>query len=242
MLKCKPAQKVAASMPAKERRLSPAILDIRAESKSKDITRVLIDVVFQSVPLPRPVGRGYWYAACRGAQVELRTLRGDILSNTPPSTLEFTYHKDTSIEKERSFELKPKAKIEAGPVKGEASGPGAKSRRKSATSEGFDYTGRENELSAAATSRRVSWQMSMVRVDHAISDYLFGNLPLWAECESNAKPVKGAVRLLPSIFSFDEDKRQMSDLHAFLMQLALAFRSVKVMNQDETEVSFEDFV
>lgn len=240
MLRFKPANKVAAKMSAEELSVSPAVLDVELERKSDGVTRLLINVVFHSVPLRRPLMRGYWYVACQAAHTELQSSRGDIVDTTPAAALEFSYNNSSSTETERSFELKPKAEAEVGPARIKSEGPGAKSSKKRTKSEGFEYTGQENQLSVAATSRNVSWQMSMVRGQHAISDYLFGTLPLWVDCDSKKRSVKGSIRLLPSIFSFDEDKRRMSDLQSFLMQLALAFRSTKVMNQDETKVSFED--
>jgi hypothetical protein len=58
MLRFNPANKVASKMPAKERNTSPAVLDIKQDAKSEDVTRVLIDVRFKPVKIPRPLGLG----------------------------------------------------------------------------------------------------------------------------------------------------------------------------------------
>jgi hypothetical protein len=224
-----------------ERRRTPVLFDIRTQRNTGEIVRIFVDVVFQKVPIKRPRLRGHWYFASTGANVELQATGARVVDNTPASAIEFTYTNNASTNSKTTIAFKPKADVEAGPLKINVSGPEATLDKKHGTSTSFEYSGQENQLSVAKAGATVVWQISMVRENHAISDFLFCNIPLWADYESKANPLKGSVRLLPSIFSFDEESRPLSVIQSFLMQVTLALRKkVQVINQDGIEVSFKD--
>lgn len=246
MIKFTPVKKVANAMPPSERSRTAALLNVRTEPGAEDTIKFLLDVAFQAVPVKRPFHRGHWFVACRSAMVTLQTSDGKVLGHTKEISEEFEYKNENSTGWEIGAEIKPTAKVGVGGADVEVGGVGVDAKKKKKHVGEYGYTGKENLLSVTGYENSVVWDFSMVRGEHAISDFLFCNLPLWADCKPQAKPLHGTIELLPSIFDFDQDKRKMSEVGSFLMQITLAFRKAfrtspekaPILNQDGITLSF----
>jgi hypothetical protein len=241
-----PATKVADSMPSTERARTAALLNVRAESGAEDTVKFDIEVIFQAVPVKRPLLRGHWFVACRRALVNLDTADGTITGRTSEKSAEFTY-KDKNISGWTfGVEVKPTVKAEVGGAAIELGGIGPSVEKESKHSSQISHSGTENTLGVAASRHGIGWKISMDRGGHAISDFLYGNQELLADWKRKHKPPKGTVKLLPSLFDFDQEERQMGEFRSFLMQVALAFRKslrnppekAPVLNQDGITLTF----
>ncbi len=156
--------------------------------------------------------------------VTLQTSDGKVLGHTREISEEFTYKNENSTGWEIGAEIKPTAKVGVGGADVEVGGVGVDVKKKKKRVGEYGYTGKENLLSVTGYENSLVWDFSIVRGEHAISDFLFCNLPLWVDCKSQARPLRGVIELLPAIFDFDQDKRKMSEVGSFLMQITLAFR------------------
>lgn len=222
----KPAHKVFDAMPHKERERTAALINVRTEPGADENIKFVIDVVFQAVPVKRPFLRGHWFVACRGALVGLQIDDGTILAHTGETLAEFNYkNKDTTGWK-FEVELKPSVKLDFGATEAELGGVGATAGKETKHSGEIDHSGEESPLSAAGSQHTVGWKISMVRGDRAISDFIYGNQPLWADWKGEHKRLQGTIKMLPAIFDFDRDERRMGDFRSLLMQLTLAFRGL----------------
>lgn len=246
MIKFTPSKKVANAMPPSERSRTAALLNVRTEPGAEDTVKFVIDAAFQSVRVKRPFNRGYWFVACRNATVNMHASDGKILDHTREISEEFTYKNENSTGWKIGAEIKPTAKVGVGGVDVEVGGVGADAKKKKKRVGEYGYTGKENLLSVTGYENSVVWDYSMVRGEHAISDFLSCNLQLWADCKPQAKSLHGTIELRPSIFDFDQDKRKMSEVGSFLMQITLAFRKsfrgspekAPILNQDGITLSF----
>ena len=225
-----PANKVADTMPPEERNRTAALLNVGAESADEDAIKLLIDVLFQSVPVKRPLQRGHWFAACRSALIYVQLDTGTVLGQTEKTPLQFHYKIESSSDEEVGAELNPTVKVGPEGAQTEVSVVSLTAKKKTSRGGEIDYSGTENTLEVNCLANSVTWDFSIVRGDRAIRDFLSGNLPLWVDCKPRGTRLKGTIKLLPSIFNFDRDKQPMSGTKSFLMQLALAFR--KSMKND----------
>lgn len=225
-IKFKPVDKIADAMPYKERQRTAALLNARTEPGAEETIKFLLEVVFQSVPVKRPLMRGNWFVACRNALINLQIDTGTIVNRTQETSIQFHYKIDSSSEKEGGAEFKPAVKVGPEGAETEVSIISLTAKKKDKSGGQIDYTGKENELSVSSLTNSVTWDYSIVRGKRAIRDFLFCNLPLWAECKPKFERLSGSIELIPSIFNFDRDKQQMSGTRSLLMQLTLAFRGL----------------
>ena len=245
-IKFKPAKKVSDAMPAMERARTAALLNVRTESAGTNTVKFLMDVAFQAVPVKRPLSRGRWFVACRGAMIQLQTLDGTLIDRTAETPMEFAYKNKASSGRETGVEVKPTAKGGPEGAEVEVSFVSLTAKKKKFNAGEIEYTGNENTLSVTDYKHSVVWKFSMVRGERAISDFLFCKLPLWADCKKEAQPLQGTLELLPSVFDFDQEERRMSAMKSFMMQLTLAFRKsfetdlekAPVLNQDGIRLTF----
>lgn len=245
-IKFKPARKVSDAMPALERARTAALLNVRTQPGADDTVKFLLEVVFQSVPVKRPLLQGNWFVACRSALISLQMDEGTIVDRTEKTSIPFHYKIASSSEKEVGAGFDPKAKMGPEGAETEVSIISLTAKKRDKSGGQIDYNGEEDELGVSGFANSVTWDYSIVRGKHAIRDFLFCNLPLSADCKPKFKRLKGSVELLPSIFNFDRDKQQMSATKSFLMQLALAFRSKNpsspakgpVLNQEGIRLTF----
>ena len=211
-------------MPPDERERTAALLNVHTEAGANDTVKFLINVKFQSVPVKRPLLKGNWFVACRSALINLQMDEGTVVDHAMEIATQFHYKIDSSISTEAGVEINPTVKTGLEGAETEFSIVSLKAKKKDKSGGQIDYTGKENTLSVIGFANSVTWDFSIVRGKRAISDFLFCELPLSADCKPKFKRLKGSVELLPSIFNFDRDKQQMSGTKSFLMQLALAFR------------------
>jgi hypothetical protein len=235
MLIISPSGKIIGTMRQKEAAGTPVLLGLGAESASSESVKMLVDVVFQSVPLKRPLRRGYWYLGSTGAEIELQAVRGKITGHTEGSQITVKYTTKSGKDKKFTAKIEPSVKvgedveISAGEISVESTG----------TREGeAEFISKENLLAVVNRGDAVVWQESMVRGEKAVRDFLFGNLKLWAQCKWSDKSQIGRVRLHTSAFFFDDQKRRLSGWKALLMEFTLAERNVKIPNRDGVEVQF----
>ncbi|MGB8478421.1 MAG: hypothetical protein WCE63_06225, partial [Acidobacteriaceae bacterium] len=231
---------------AHESNLKQNLLRTHSRLRQESMPDTHLDVAFQAVPVKRPLSRGNWYVACRGAMINLQTLDGTIISRTAETPMEFAYKNETSSGWEAGVEVKPTAKVGPEGAEAEVSIFSVTTKKKEKSAGQVDYTGQENTLSVTDYKHSVVWKISMVRGERAISDFLFCKLPLWADCKKESQPLQGTIALLPSVFDFDQDERRMSGMKSFLMQITLAFRKsfendpekAPVLNQKGIRLSF----
>jgi hypothetical protein len=241
-----PYKKVADAMPPEERERTAALLNVRTEPGANDTVKFIIDVKFQSVPVKRPLLKGNWFVACRSALINLQIDEGTIVDHATEISTQFHYKIDSSSGTEVGAEFKPTVKVGPEGAETEVSIVSLTAKKKDKSGGQIDYTGKENTLSVVGFANSVTWDFSIVRGKRAISDFLFCELPLSADCQPKFKRLKGSVQLLPSIFNFDRDKQQMSGTKSFMMQLALAFRGKNpsspakspVLNQEGIRLTF----
>jgi hypothetical protein len=242
----KPVKKVADTMPPEERKRTAALLNVRTQEGEEEAVKLLLDVVFQSVPVKRPLLRGHWFAACRSALITVQFRSGTILDRTAETSATFQYKVESSSDTEFGAEFKPTAKVGPEGATTEISVVSLTAKKKDKSGGHIDFTGKENTLSVTGFANSVTWDYSIIRGKRAISDFLSCNLPLWVDCKPRLKQLQGTVELLPSIFNFDRDKEQMSGMKSFLMQLTLAFRKsfqddpdkAAVLNQEGILLTF----
>lgn len=235
MLNIKPLRKVLGSMLQQDAEGSPVLVGLKAESAGSDTLKIMIDVVFQAVPLERPLLKGYWYFGSTGADITLQSLGADIVRHTEGSEITVKHKIKRGKDKTVSAKLAPgvefgdEVKISVGEVGVEG---------KTAAEEEAEYESKENPLAVIDIGDSVIWKQSMARGEQAVRDYLFSTLKLYAECNWGEKKSQGNVRLRNKTFFFDKDDRRLPDWKALLMEATLKFRKYKIPNRDGIELNF----
>jgi hypothetical protein len=218
-----PPGKVAAAMSNNELSHSPLVVDVSGETRSEAPIdkRMTFSLSFNSVRIPRAFGKADCYVACQGAKITFASDRSDIADRASGASIEFTYSKTKGKTRKIMLALEPEVGAEAGPVKASAKGPKAAVEKKKEDSTEFSFTDEENQLSVTTTPRTVSWSISMVRIERAIRDFIFGDLPLWIDFKSNGLPLKGNLTIEPKALRFDNEEKRIQGMAALLMSYAV---------------------
>lgn len=200
-----------------------------------EIVKILIDVVFQSVRLERPVGKGYWSVGSTGAEIECRAEGAAISGHTAGSKISVKYKitkgkdKKVGVTFEPSVEVGEDVKFTIGEVgfEGKTSAEGE-----------AEYESHESPLAVIEKGDTVVWQQSMTRGEKVVRDYLFCTLKLWAECKWGGSKKQGHVRVRNSAFFFDQEGARLPGWKALLMEATLAMRDYEIPNRNGIEVQF----
>jgi hypothetical protein len=180
------------------------------------------------------------YVACQGAKIVFASNQSNVSNSSSKASAEFAYSAKKGDKKKVSIELAPEVEIEAGPVKIKGKGPKAVFEKKTEKSTGFSYTDSEDRLSVTKTSRTVAWKIAMVRIEHAISDFLFGDVPLWIDFASNGKALKGQLTIEPKVFRFDKDEKRIEGKAEVLIFFAVW--KARVMNDKRFVMRVEELI
>jgi hypothetical protein len=240
MLKFKPADKCASTMSNDEKQRTPLLLEIKKGTHPQHPAdwRVDVDLIFMSVPVTKLTG-GMLYASCQGASIRLEVLDQKVIRFTEAASVQFEYTESTTKTRTGSVELKPEIEVSAGPVKAKVGGLGAKGEASKEKTGGYSYRATEDRLAVASDPTFVSWQIDMVRGEHAIRDFLFGNVVLSADCKSMVSPFKGSVKVSPDVYRFDRNKKKMSDTQSLLIHFLLVWEE-NVLNKAGYSIDFEE--
>jgi hypothetical protein len=109
MLKINPTGRVIGSMAKDEEAKTPVLLAMDAKVVGADV-QVTINVVFQSVPLERPVFPGFLYLASTGVDVEFEIINGAITSHQRGTSVTVTHAHTQTKERKGSVKINPKVK------------------------------------------------------------------------------------------------------------------------------------
>jgi hypothetical protein len=80
------------------------LVGVKAEPTGTGNVKVHLDVVFQSAALERPLGKGYWYLACTGSDIELQAKNATIVRHSGDKKVEVKCKVNRG--KEREFNAK----------------------------------------------------------------------------------------------------------------------------------------
>ncbi len=229
-------------MSADEISHSPLVVDIlgKASTENQPNKRLVFDLSFGSVRIPRAFGKADCYVACQGATISFTSDRRDIADCTREASVEFTYTKTHSKRTGFALELAPEVEGEAGPVKAKVRGPKAAVKKDKVGETGISFTASENRLSLRTSGPLVSWKVSMVRIEHAISDFLYGNLPLWIDFQTKGRPLMGKLTIIPGVYRFDSEERRATATAELLMSYAVW--KAKVLHDRESVVAIKEHV
>lgn len=235
MLTITPPHRVIGSMPPKVEEITPVLLGIRIEKVGTGFLKLLLDVAFQSIPLERPFGSGFWYFASTGAHIELRASGAKILSHTEGSRIVVKYVLKTENTKSLNAKIEPKVKL----LEDAEFSVGAVGTDRTVVHGGETvFISHENPLAVVETQEAVSWQYSMGQGHKAVRDFLFGNLKLWADCKWPGKNRRGRVRLRCSSFFFDEENKRLPRWKAIGAEFLVADGGYKIAHRNGLEVEF----
>jgi hypothetical protein len=242
MIKFAPARLLDQSMPESERERTVVLLDPGSEPapKEKDAVRLLVNVLFRTVPFKPPLVGGLWHVASTGADISVKTSVPCILDYRKGEAVEFSFRVEKSDGTTVTLSLKPEIELEAGPAKAKFSAPGVERAKNRTDSQAYEYKDKENKLSVVVGKKFAEWEFAMVKGKHAIRDYLHCNLELWVDCKKKPGPLKGTIELIPSIFHFNRDKERMSIAGSILAHFTLAHRHKKILHGDGMKITFED--
>jgi len=235
MLTITPRGKVKDSMPQGEAEDTPVLLSLNDEPVGSEIVKMLIDVVFQSVRLERPIGKGYWSVGSTGAEIQFRAEGAAIGGHTEASQIYVKYRIAKGRERTITAKIEPSAEV----GKDVKLSVGELGLERKASAEGeAEYESHESPLAVIEKGDTVVWQQSMTRGEKVVRDYLFCTLKLWAECKWGGRSKKGQIRLRNSAFFFDQEGARLPGWKALLMEATLAMRDYKIPNRNGIEVQF----
>lgn len=237
MLKITPRGKVIGSMPQDEAEDTPVLLSLNAEPVGTETVKMSIDVVFQSVLLERPIGKGYWSIGSTGAELRFRAAGAAIGAHTAGSKISVKYK--IANGKERTITAKVEPTVEVGEDVKASVGEFGFEGKTSAGGEA-EYESHESPLAVIEKGDTVVWQQAITRGEKVVRDYLFGTLKLWADCKWGAKSKQGHVRLRNSAFFFNQEGTRLPGWKALLMEATLAMRDYKIPNRNGIELQFVD--
>lgn len=235
MLKITPNGKVIGSMSEEEGENTPVLLGLKDEPAGSGDVKILIEVVFQSVKLEPPVGKGYWRCAGTGAEIELHAAGAVIGAHTTATKLPVKY----KISEEKETTVDAKVKPEAEVSEGVKVSPGeAGFERKTSAGGEAEFEGNENPLAVIEKGDTVVWQYTMTRGHKVVRDYLLETLKLQAECKWGAKKKQGRVRLRTTTSFFDQKEKSLAGWKTLWFGMVLSLRDYEIANRDGIEVQF----
>ncbi|MFZ0244424.1 hypothetical protein [Candidatus Binatus sp.] len=228
-----PAEKVIGSMPQTDVKRTPVLLGLIARPDDGAV-EFLIDVVFQSIRIQRPLGRGHWYVAATEAEIELRANGATIVAYTkaPAITIQYTVAK--TKEKKVDVGVKPEIDI-AKNVTVSIGGVGVKAAGSEEAT--IAFSDQESPLASVVRGDSIVWQQSMTRGEKAIRDFIFGDLHLSVKCKWKNQDRQGSVGLRTSPMFFDAKGRMLSKFKSLLIGFVLDTRSY-LANEQGTDVQF----
>lgn len=232
-LKIEPDDKVIGSMPLTEVHRTPVLLGLEARGVD-DQVEFLLDVVFQSIRIARPLGRGHWYIAVKEADIELWAKGAEIKEHSKGPSI--TVSHETTETKERGFtaEIKPEIEISED-VKVSVASIGATA--KGSQQSKLQFSNLEYPLTAAVRGDSILWQQSMTQDHNAIRDFIFGNTPLSAKCKWPIKDRHGSVEVKTSAVYFNAKGRPVSAIKSLLAEFVLDRKSL-IADEDGIKIQF----
>ena len=160
MLKITPRGKVIGSMPQDEAEDTPVLLSLNAEPVGTETVKMSIDVVFQSVLLERPIGKGYWSIGSTGAELRFRAAGAAIGAHTAGSKISVKYK--IANGKERTITAKVEPTVEVGEDVKASVGEFGFEGKTSAGGEA-EYESHESPLAVIEKGDTVVWQQAITR-------------------------------------------------------------------------------
>ena len=214
------------------------LVDLQPDELSEYITRLDLNVVFKCIPIKRNIHlKADYYIGSSGALVEVAVKNGKITDCTPAATIDVNYSNSAKHVRKSSICLKPSpcsASVTYGPILGNIS-----LDREVETAYSASFSSSERVLAPICMYGTVQWMLTMPRGEKIVSDFLYGNLPLFAECSWSKSPRNGTVMVRPSDISFfDNQKRRVGDLTACAMQYILWRNKIRTPKLDGILLNF----
>jgi hypothetical protein len=238
-------QKIIPWLSKKDKDSSLVLLDFKANVASIDDNesiRIDLDVVFNPKPIRRGTLQRYdYYVGSTGAEISLTINDGTIDSFTPEVKIDVDYSNTVGENRKSNVSLSPSMEVTQGTSKVKANiGTFAK---ESAEHSNFSASFKSSEriLVPSIIGNTIKWNLNLPRGEKAVSDFLNGNLYLFAQCNWSNNEKSGIVNLRPSdVLFFDSERRPLSNLQSLLMAFVMWSKNKYLSNKDGFQISFKE--
>ena len=227
-----------------QKRLSLVLLDLEADRLDEGALRLDLNIVFNPVPVRRgKIMRYDFYIGSTGAEISIEAAAGRVLDHTQPAVLEVNYSNSSTRTRKAALTLKPALKAKTGGSDIDASlGSIA---RESGQERSFtaEFACEERVLGVRVFDDQILWTITLPRRESVISDFLAGNLYLFAECKWFGLPRAGTVSVRPSdVRFFDDNRKALGKVRSLIMACRTWTDGVKIQNSDGVSMNFEEIV
>lgn len=219
-------------------------LDFEADLDSKGVWRLDLNVAFN----PRSVQHGRmrktsYYIGSTGGEIKIELTDGKILDHTKAVVLDVAYAATTTTKRETDLALIPDLKVKAAKNQIAAKVGSISHKRNNERSYTNTFKSEERLLAPVKMHNTVRWSIKLPRGRKVISDFLEGNLYLFATCTWKSNKTRGSVSVRPSdVQIFNNDKEPLGSLRSILMMFVLYLRKVRLQNTEGLEVGFREVV
>jgi hypothetical protein len=182
-----------------------------------------------------------FYIGCSSASIHIQIEGGSIDPYTPHTRLTVNY-KDTETRSRNSeATLEPSVTVKSSGVEGNVTF-GKRSLDAGSQSEfRRSYVGEERRLAPVCTGNGVTWRLDPATQTHAVRDFLFCNLHVFAECRFTGKWRSGSIKVHPSDVTFyDSSRRPWTPTKSLLKWFSLHRAKRKLFRPRGVTVKFSE--
>jgi hypothetical protein len=222
---------------------SLVVIDMTPDGLADGVVRLHLEVAVHTYRY-RFKGRAKAYdieAGVTGIEVSVVLDGGQIVKSSEGTEIEVKYTGKTGVTRASEVTLTPFLKEEAGTSKREI---GLGSIKLSAGTERvyeFSFQATERVIAPVVTQRTVTWRIDMPRAEHAIRDFLFGNLYLYADARWSETSIAGTIGTRPTdVQLFGRDRRPIGALKQLVIWARLLKSRTKVPGMDPTTITFRE--
>jgi hypothetical protein len=218
------------------------LLDFKADLEDDRTLRLDLNIVFN----PLAVRRGKitavdYYVGSTGVEVSLDVHEGKVSQYTGEATLEINYSHSTTVKRKSALSLAPGIKTKRGDWEMDAKLGKISHEASDAHDFTAKFTCKERLLAPVHMGNEVKWRLMLPRGGQVISDFLTGNLYLFAKCFWARTPKSGCIMIRPSdVRFFDDQRRPIGRTRSLIMKYVLWRRGVKLENRDGFLTEFEE--
>lgn len=229
-------------MPNKDKKASIILLDMEVDIIGEGRLRFDLNVAFKAIPVHRGIiQKADYYIGSTGAHIIFETDKGSVFNYTVErDPLKVNHTNTVTRTRNSSASLKPaitnkegdkEVKLELGEISWSA---------KVDSVFVSTFSCNERSLNSIYMESAIHWLLNLPRGERVISDYLVGNLWLFAECLWKDTSPSGDLSVRPSdVRFFNDDKRPLPSYKSIAMLYSMWRQNIKLPDYKGVKTHFQ---